>query len=108
MDMSQDQAQKAAQDEHAKAKRLNDDAQQKEQEIQKLRKEMDSEQKKANLSHLGGVAGSLLGTGARSEANQLEKDIKRIEGEVNKLQEKAKFAEKQAHKFEQTAKYADS
>ena len=107
MDYTKDQLQESAQDEHDKAKRLQADADQKTQEINKLKEEIDSDRKKAKAMSFGGAAGALLGAGSRSNANKLEQKVSQLEKDRDSLLQDAKFAEKQAYKWEQKAKFAD-
>ncbi len=107
MDYTKDQLQESAQDEHDKAKRLQADADQKTQEIDKLQQEIDDERKKANAMTMGGAAGVLLGSSPRNNANKLEQKVSQLKKDRDSLLQDAKFAEKQAYKWEQKAKFAD-
>lgn len=107
VDFSKEQDQKAARAERDKAKRFRDEAGKKEQEIQKLRKEIDDDIKKAKAAGIMGPAGALLGAAPKSHAKQLEQKLKHLEHEAHQLQEKANFADKEAYKWEQKAKFAD-
>lgn len=107
MNISKNEAEKHAQDERDKAKRLQGEADKKDQEIKKLHEEVEKDQKKAKVMGLGGMAGSMLGSSAKKHAQNLQKQIKQIENDASFIREKAKFAEKEAHKWDEKAKFAN-
>lgn len=107
MNISKQDAEKHAQDEHEKAKRLQDEATKKEQEVKQLQDEIEKDQKKAKVMGFGGMAGSMLGSSAKNHAQSLEKKMKQIEKDANAIRQKASFAEKEAYKWEEKAKFAN-
>lgn len=107
MDYTKNQLEESAREQHDKAKRLQADADQKTQEIDKLQQEIDDERKKAKAMSFGGAAGVLLGSGSRSNANKIEQKVSQLTKDRDSLLQDVKFAEKQAYKWEQKAKFAD-